>query len=173
MADPFMEARSMMLLEFGCPPLPVAGGKRLETDESAVVNSHDLLSVCMTQAYKQKDLRLNEERKQKQAETEDAYYQQLLQSDGTFQSIYASMATYTREYLSCFLLPPFSINDVRVLPPDHISPALLNEIRDYTTALHFLHDVTGKPSDHCLRSYLKQCHQILCHKEQERINSEL
>jgi hypothetical protein len=59
-----------------------------------------------------------------------------------------------------------------VLPPDHISPALLNEIRDYTTALHFLHDVTGKPSDHCPRSYLKQCHQILCHKEQERINSD-
>jgi hypothetical protein len=173
MADPFMEARAMMLLEFGCPPLPIAGGKRMETNEHTIVNSHDLLSIFMTQAFKQKDLRLNEERKQKQAEIEEAYYQQLLQSDGTFQSIYAAMATYTQEYLSCYLLPPFSSNDVRVLPSDHISPALLIQIRDYTNALLFLHDVSRKPSDHCPRSYLKQCHQILCQKEQERINSDV
>lgn len=161
-----MEARAMALLEFGCPPLPIADGRRMETNENAVINSHDLLSIFMTQAFKQKDSKFNEERKQKQTEVEEAYYQQLLQSDGSFQSIYAIMATYTREYLGCFLLPPFSVNDVHVLPPDHVSPMLLNEIRDYNSALLTVHNVTGGVSEHSLRAHLKECHRILCHKEQ-------
>jgi hypothetical protein len=170
MGDPFMEARAMALLEFGCPPLPIADGRRMETNENAIINSHDLLSIFMTQAFKQKDANLNEKRKQKQAVIEDAYYQHLLQSDGSFQAIYSTMATYTREYLGCFLLHPFSVNDVRVLPPDHISPMLLNEIRDYSAALLLIHDVTGRQTDHSPQTYLKECHRILCHKEQLAAN---
>lgn len=165
MGDPFMEARAMALLEFGCPPLPIADGRRMESNENTIINSHDLLSIFMTQAFKQKNDQLNKDRKQKQTEIEEAYYQQLLQSDGSFQSIYSTMATYTRDYLGCFLLHPFSVNDVRVLPPDHISPMLLNEIRDYSAALRMVHDVTGGAAEHTPRAYLKECHRILCHKE--------
>jgi len=168
MGDPFMEARAMALLEFGCPPLPIADGKRMETNENTTINSHDLLSIFLTQAFKQNDSRLNAERKQRQAVIEDTYYQQLLQSDGSFQSIYSIMATYTKDYLGCYLLHPFSVNDVRVLPPDHISPMLLNEIRDYSAALLVVYNLskTTTEEDHSPRAYLKECHRILCHKEQ-------
>jgi malate synthase len=167
MGDPLMEARTMALLEFGCPPLPIANGRRMETDEPACINSHDLISVFMAQAFKQRDNQLNSERRQRQAEIEDTYYRQLLQSDGSFESIYSTMAGYTRDYLGCFLLHPFTVNDVRVLPPDHISPMLLNEIRDYLNALLVIHDAPKREEGltHTLRSYLIECHRILCHKE--------
>ena len=166
-----MEARSMALLEFGCPPLPIADGRRMETNESAIVNSHDLLAIFMTQAFRQKDVGLNEKRKQRQAEIEETYYQELLRSDGSLPSIYAAMATYTREYLGCYLLRPFSANDVRVMPLDHISPALLNEIRDYSAALSLVNDVRGDALEHSPRAYFKECHRILCHKERLAANS--
>jgi len=171
MADPFMEARAMALLEFGCPPLPIADGRRMETNEGTIVNSHDLLSIFMTQAFKQQDAKLNAQRKQRQAEIEEAYYQQLLQSNGSPQSIYSVMATYTRDYLGCYLLHPFTVHDVRVLPPDHISPALLNEIRDYAAALSLVNNVDKNASEHSPQAYLKECHRILCHKEGLAANS--
>ena len=169
MVDPFMHARTMALLEFACPPLPIADGKRMETEDRAIINSHDLMSAFMAQAFKQSDDRLNQERKRRQTETEAAYYQKLQQSDGSFESIYAIMATYTQDYLGCFLLPPFTTKDVRVLPPDYISPALLNEIRDYCKALQIVYNAPGSDDEpHGHVHYVRECFRIICHKEQKK-----
>jgi hypothetical protein len=165
MADPFMHARTMALLEFACPPLPIADGKRMETEDRAIINSHDLLSVFMAQAFKQGDDRLNQDRKRRQTEAEAAYYQKLQGSNGSFESIYSIMATYTQDYLGCFLLPPFEARDVRVLPPDHISPALLNEIRDYCKALRIVHSAPEADDEqHSRAHYFRECFRIICHK---------
>jgi hypothetical protein len=167
MGDPFMEARAMALLEFGCPPMPIADGRRMENQERTIINSHDLISVFMTQAFKQRDHRLNSERKLKQQGIEDQYYNELMQSDASFDSIYAIMAKYTRDYLGCFLMHPFSVQDVTVLPQDHISPAMLNEIRDYHKALVVVHSPppTTEAPQHHPRYYFKELHRLLCHKE--------
>ena len=45
-----MQARTMALLEFACPPLPIANGQRIESNEPVIINSHDLLSTFMVQA---------------------------------------------------------------------------------------------------------------------------
>jgi hypothetical protein len=172
MGDPFMQARTMALLEFACPPLPIADGKRMETDDRVIINSHDLISTFMAQAFKQKDEELNTRRKQRQLEIEDAYYQRLMSSEPSFQSIYNIMTAYTKEYLACFLLPPFTIHDVHVLPPDYISPALLNEIRDYCRALRIVHDIPPKADEeaqHTRQYYIKECFQIICQKERRQI----
>ena len=131
MADPFMEARAMALLEFGCPPLPVANGTRLETGEPVIVNSHDLLGVFMLQAFKMQDSQINAARKKKQLEIASTYHRQLQSG----QPLYQTMSEYTRDYLATYLLPPYSVNDVQILPPEHISPALLLEITRYHEAL--------------------------------------
>ena len=166
MGDPFMHARTMALLEFACPPLPIADGKRMETEDRAIINSHDLMSVFMAQAFKQSDNRLNQERKQRQTEVEAVYYEKLLQSDGSFEAIYPIMAAYTQDYLGCFLLTPFTARDVRVLTPDYISPALLNEIRDYCKALQIVHNAPGSDNEpHCHVNYVRECFRIICHKE--------
>jgi hypothetical protein len=143
MADPFMEIRTMTLLEFGCPPLPIANGIRAETNESAIINSHDLLSVFMAQAFKQQDEKLNKKRKEKQIEIEDEFYQRLMLCDGTPHAIYSAMSEYTRAYLTTYLIPPHSPKDITTLPREYISPALAKQISSYHDALYMV--ATGSP----------------------------
>jgi hypothetical protein len=165
MGDDLMELRSMILLEFGCPPLPIADGQRMETGEQTVINSHDLLSVFMVQAFKKKDTQLNASRKETQSRIEQDYHEGLAQSDSSFESVYGLMAEYTRQYLATFLLSPFTINDVRILPPEYVSPQLLDEIKDYVQALKILNDTVAndrRPED--IRECFLTCHGILCNR---------
>jgi len=162
MADPFMEVRTMTLLEFGCPPLPIANGRRAETDEPVIINSHDLLSVFMAQAFKQQDPKSNKQRKEQQLKIEDAYYRRLLLCDGTPHAIYDAMSEYTREYLTTFLIPPHSPRDIIMLPKEYISPSLTKEIRSYHDALYTVS--TGSPPspnpDASLDTLLRGCKHI-------------
>ena len=167
MGDPLMQSRAMTLLEFGCPPMPIANGRRMETDEPLVANSHDLLSAFMAHAFKQQDADFNNERKMRQEAIEEAYYKALLASDGSFQSIYAAMAQYTRDYMGTFLLPPLSVRDVHVLPPDQIQPAMLADIRSYCDAMHIV-QYNRPPQEKTpqgLATLLKNCHAMLCERE--------
>lgn len=163
MGDDFMQIRSMLLLEFGCPPMPIADGKRFETDQPAIINSHDLLSTFLIQMFKRQDPKLNSARKERQAAITNVYYKNLRASGGSFDAVYTAMATYTRDYLGTFLLPPFSVHDVRVLTPDFISPVLKNEISDYRKALRIVHgDDAPEKCDWDLYDLFKDCHRILC-----------
>lgn len=165
MGDPFMEARAVLLLEFGCPPLPIANGVRAESNQPAIVNSHDLLSTFLAQAYKQNDAQFNARRRKKQEDAEEAYFNRLLASDGTFASIYDAMRQYTKEYLGSYLLEPFHPEDIQVLPPDYISPALQQQIFRYCEAMHLVHfnKESGPKTD--LYDAIKGCHWILCQRE--------
>ena len=175
MGDDFMQIRSMLLIEFGCPPLPVADGKRFETDDPAILNSHDLLSAFMLQMYKQQDTEINRARKEHQGEIAHRYYTQLMSSNGSFETVYDIMATYTREYMATYLLPPFSIQDIRILSPDFISPALKSEIDDYRKALRVVHDdnMPERPV-YDLRDHIRECQRVLCQKRDPvRIQAEI
>jgi len=105
MADPFMEARAMMLLEFGCPPLPIANGKRSD-GTPVVINSHDLLCTFMAQAFKQQDGVLNQKRKENQLRVYSEYRGQIL-ACGDDACLYEIMSNYTRDYMATYLLPPY------------------------------------------------------------------
>ena len=160
-----MQIRPMLLLEFGCPPLPVADGKRFETDDPTIINSHDLLSVFMIQMYKQQDSAINRNRKEQQEKIAHEYYQQLMGSNGSFESVYSIMATYTREYMATYLLPPFSINDIRILSSDFISPALKSEINDYRKGLRVVHsDDQPEQNFTDIRDHIRECRRILCQR---------
>jgi hypothetical protein len=152
MADPFMEIRAMALLEFGCPPLPVANGVRAETGEPVVIISHDLLAAFMAQAFKQQDCDLNRLRRAKQYRVESDYYTSLLSCDDTADAIYATMSTYTQAYLATYLLPPYCARDVVVLNSDHVSPVLLGEINRYCRAVSQDESTTQKSLEHVLRA---------------------
>ena len=163
-----MEIRAMALLEFGCPPLPLSNGTRIETNEPVVINSHDLLAVFMAQAFKQQDLQQNLLRKAHQQEIETNYREDMHNSDASVDSIYQAMTKYTRSYLATYLLPPFSIDDVRVLSMDFISPALLAEMHNYHNALHFLRKGSASnPSPPNLQTVLKGCHRLLIDPDPE------
>jgi len=160
-----MQARAMALLEFGCPPLPVANGERLETGEAAIINSHDLLSVFMVQAFKQQDSGLNRARKEQQSAVEHAYYEELTGCKDSLESIYNVMATYTKAYLATYLLPPFSIHDIRILSIDHTPPALSRQIGEYTHGLRVLYDLPPQPATSNTRSRIRECRDILLLKK--------
>lgn len=160
MGDPFMEMRAMALLELGCPPLPIADGTRFQGDQPVYANSHDLLATFMIQAFKQQDPALNIQRKRRQQDAEDAYYQRLM--DGSC-SPYEAMSRYTAEYMSTYLLHPCQ---VRVLPPDYVSPIMLKDITDYCRAIYWVQfqaEMTDPPRT--LDATLNEIRRLLCLRE--------
>lgn len=142
----------MALLEFGCPPLPIANGTRAETGEPVVINSHDLLAAFMAQAFKQQDSELNRLRREKQYRAENEYYSRLLSCEDTAEAIYATMGDYTRAYLAAYLLPPYHANDVVVLTSDYVSPLLLEEINRYYNAMALQRQTTLQSLEHVLKA---------------------
>ena len=157
-----MHARTMALLEFACPPLPIANGQRIESNQPVIINSHDLLSTFMVQAFKQKDDKWNIRRKEAQEEIERNYYTQLEACDANPRSVYKIMSEYTRQYLSTFLLHPFTIQDVHVMPVEFISPVMLDDIYSYHKALRVLHcpDSPRVPKTN-VENHLRGCCHII------------
>ena len=81
-AEYYCFVRSMIMTEFPCPPLPVAG-HRTEDSERAVLNSHDMISTLMITALKMQDTGFNERRRVRQEELE-TQYQTLIDQAGSF-----------------------------------------------------------------------------------------
>ena len=139
--DPFMLMRSMMLVEFRCPPMPMTG-QFLENGTNTVINSHDLMATLVTQAFKHSDETKNNVRRQIQEALRERYLRELAEhaaQQGSFDSLYAIMTRHTREYIATYLLgTPFSVHDVLVLPPDRITPRIAEEIDHYERALRLV-----------------------------------
>ena len=160
--DPLMPHRALILLEFGCPPMPVAEGNRMETGEPQIVNSHDLLSVMLAQAFKKQDKEFNYKRRAQQEAIAERYRQNLLAAKGSAQAIYEAMAAYTRDYIGTYLLGPYSTQDVRVLPMDFVSPVLYDNMEAYRRALHIMHHGTDPTeASKNLNDLLRRCHGLL------------
>ncbi len=134
-ADAFKQLRSMILLELCCPPLPVMA-TRQETGGQTVTNTHDMLSVFLITAFNRQNEEENRRRKALQVEIERAYQDGLDSCCGNFTQTYAHMAQFITSYLATYLEGTgFSRQDIRVLPPDYISPSLKEEISAYSRAL--------------------------------------
>lgn len=150
-ADAFKQLRSMILLELCCPPLPVMA-IRQETGQQTVTNTHDMLSVFMITAFKRQNAVENDRRKASQIEIE-ADYLKGLKKCSDFTQAYAHMAQFSASYLATYLEGTgFSKQDIRVLPPDYISPILKEEIRSYCKALMLLANTT----ESCRKDFLPQ-----------------
>lgn len=144
-----MLVRSMMLLEFRCPPLPMTG-QFVEDGSDTVVNSHDLMATLVAQAFRHSDETKNSVRRQIQEALRERYLRELAEScaggekaSPSFERVYSVMARHTREYIATYLLgTPFSVHDIHVLSPDRITPRLAQEIDHYGRALRI---VLGRP----------------------------
>jgi hypothetical protein len=167
MADAFKELRSMILLELCCPPLPVMA-TRQETGEHTVTNTHDMMSVFMITAFRRQDSEENNRRQSKQIEIEKAY-QDGLEMCQTFTQTYAHMAQFSTDYLATYLLPgTFTKQDIRVLPPDYISPCLREEIRSYCSALRTVAELEALDlSNHSVNALFMSCISSAIHKKQQ------
>ncbi len=155
-----MEIRAMALLEFGGPPLPIANGKRAETGEPVVINSHDLLSAFMAQAFKQQDSVLNRERRAAQYRAESKYYSRLASCEDSSDAIYTAMSEYTQEYLATYLMPPYCARDVVVLTSEYVSPMLLEEINRYHASMQSVLEGPTDASRRSLESVLRACRAV-------------
>lgn len=146
--DPFMLVRAMVLTEFRCPPMPIAGQRFIDDKSSdAVINSHDLMATFMAESFRQDDESRNSVRRQIQVVLRDRYMRELsdMQSSSpqssSFGVMYEVMSRHTREYMATYLLgTPFSVHDIRVLPPEYITPRLAKEIDHYGRALQIIAD---------------------------------
>ena len=134
-----MLVRAMVLTEFRCPPLPVIG-QRLSMGNEVVINSHDLMAAFMTQSFKLADESKNSTRRQMQQDSRERYLRDLTnEATKPFERIYEIMSRHTCEYLGSYLLgTQFSASDIRILPPDHVTPRLAEEIDHYGRALNIM-----------------------------------
>ena len=137
--DPFMLVRSMMLVDFRCPPLPMTG-QFVQDGDDTTVNSHDLMGTLISIAFKFSDETKNNTRRQMQEALRERYIQELSEDTGSsFDNTYSIMARHTREYIATYLIDtPFSVSDVIVLAPDRITPHLAREIDHYGRALRIM-----------------------------------
>ena len=172
MADAFAELRSMILLELGCPPLPVMA-TRQETGQDVTTNTHDMLSVFMVTAFRRQDEAENSRRRKRQIQIERSYREGLEQCANNFTEAYAHMTRFATDYLATYLLPGagFTKHDIRVLPPEHISPFLAEEIRSYGRALRTLAGESEEKdlSDCSVESLLMGCIRSAIHKQQQGV----
>jgi hypothetical protein len=170
MADAFAELRSMILLELCCPPLPVMA-TRQETGQETITNTHDMMSVFMVTAFRRQDEEDNARRRKQQFEIE-RIYQEGLEQCTNFHQAYAHMTQFSTDYLASYLLPGagFTKHDIHVLPPEHISPVLTEEIRSYSRALQ---TITGEEerdlSDCRVQSLFMSCIRSAIHKKQQSV----
>ena len=161
-AEYYCFVRSMIMTEFPCPPLPVAG-HRTEDSERAVLNSHDMISTLMITALKMQDTGFNERRRVRQEQLETQYRQELERAK-TFEDTYAAMAAFTQQYIQSYLLHNIHPMDIRVLPIDHATPALRKQIQSFANATAILEDAPPPPedlSDHGLRSSIAGCARLI------------
>lgn len=140
-----MLVRAMVLTDFRCPPMPLVG-QRFSGGEETVINSHDLMAAFMAQSFKMPDEGRNAARRCAQVQLRDQYLADLgaeLRKEGgaSFEEVYGIMARHTRDYMGTYLMGTvFSAQDLRVLPPDYITPRLAQEIDHYGRALRIMAD---------------------------------
>ena len=156
----------MIMAEFPCPPLPVAG-HRLEDSSRAVLNSHDMISALIVTAMKMNDQGFNERRRRRQEELETQYRRDIAKAK-TFNEIYSVMSTFTQHYIHSYLLHDASFLDARVLEIDHATPGLRRQIHSFTNASAILAgemDVSTVPnppedfSDEHIKQQFVECAQ--------------
>ena len=167
-AEYYCYVRSMIMAEFPCPPLPVAG-HRLEDDSRAVLNSHDMISTLMITAMQMQDDAFNARRRRRQEELELEYHQRLERAK-SFEETYAAMTCFTQHYIQSYLLHDNNhFMDVRVLPIDYATPGLRRQIRSFANAAAIIageEDVTSAApvtqeelSDARIRETITKCVQ--------------
>ena len=171
--DPFSTARSMFLMEFGCPPLPMLA-KHHETDTSIVASTHDLLSTFLITTFRRQDQRANQRRRILQSQLEEVYYSKLMRCED-FNEAYQLMVNYTRGYLSTYLDPagPLSSGDFQILDSDYASPSIVHEIRGYLKGMRILTNIDSAEDDECLaqqsvKSLLMGCIRCAVHQKKQR-----
>ena len=170
--DPFSIARSMFLMEFGCPPLPILA-KHQETNTSIVASTHDLLSTFLITTFRRQDQRENQRRRVLQLQLEEVYYAKLMRCED-FSEAYQLMTDYTRGYLSTYLDPngPLSAGDIQILSIDHASPGIVGEIRGYLKGMRILTNFQENEeedlSQQSVKSLLMGCIRCAVHQKKQR-----
>ena len=151
-------ARSMAMVAFPCPPLPVLGS-RMEDGASAVLNSHDVICTLMATAFKMGDAGVNARREARQRELEMRYREAVAgMGCDDFDRVYGAMALFTHEYIQTYVLHDNA--SIRVLELDRATPPIQAQIRGYTRARAIL--MEGAPSTAGdLRSCVRECAALL------------
>jgi hypothetical protein len=153
----------MIMTEFPCPPLPVAGN-RLEDSSHAVLNSHDMISVFMITALQMNNQQFNEVRRGRQEELELAYRAGLAKA-ASYEEMYSCMKTFTQGYIRSYMLHSNNVH-VDVLDLEHAPPSLRHQIASFTNASAMLVGEsdgvnlpkhTGDISNDNVRDLVKNC----------------
>jgi hypothetical protein len=163
-AEYYAYVRSMIMAEFPCPPLPVAGSKHAD-NSGAILNSHDMISVFMITAMQMNNEQFNAARRARQEALETTYRQQLAKAS-TFEDIYRAMSSFTQDYIHSYMLHSGDTH-VAVLPPEHASVPVRRQILSFTNACAILAgenppiaDAAKPPddiSDERVRGLIQEC----------------
>lgn len=133
--DTAREIRSMTMVTFPCPPIPM-----VSTDihnETKIANSHDLLSFLINTAARRDIKSENESRIATQVKLYDAYFKAL--SDGT--DLWTAMTTFTRSYMMTYT---HAMHYLRFLQFDASPPSVRYQTCSWLASQYILRGIEAK-----------------------------
>lgn len=125
--DSSREIRSMILVAFPCPPLPMEGSGRF-------VNSHDMLAYLIDVAARREDKADNAKREKNQ-EVLMVQYEKDMKLCRSETETWNAMTMFTRQYMMTYSV---IMHEARFLPFDAITPPLKKQLCSWLAAQHIL-----------------------------------
>lgn len=145
MCDTSREIRSILMVLFPCPPLPMIGGR---IDGSpAIFSSHDLLAKLIDEVAQRNDQRSNEKRKEMQESLTRAYLRFLEEKDE--EEHWEVMCNFTRLYMNSYF--PGAIRDVRIVEQGSTPLHIEQRVREWMAA----REIVGGNSEASSKHYEK------------------
>lgn len=138
--DSSREIRSMILVAFPCPPLPMEGSDRF-------VNSHDMLAYLIDVAARRNNPAENAQRQEKQHALTHEYFRSLGDCVSE-QDTWNAMTFFMRQYMMTYHI---LMHESRFLPFDALTPPLRKQVCSWLASQHILQgddNVTGSMFEH-------------------------
>lgn len=150
--DSTRELRSIQMVLFACPPLPIECKRN---NEVTIANSHDLLAMLINVAMRRENEKENTKRAERQAELMDEYW-----SDKELD-IEKKMQHFTRQWMMSYTQ---GIRDVTFLPLDRATPKVIEQVKGWLKAQYVL-TKTSPQNMHDLG--IKQLYHLCFEKKKE------
>lgn len=131
--DSTRELRSMAMLAFPCPPLPMLAGR--SDGSETVMSSHDAIGMLIMTAARREDASADRTRQ----ETQDIlirWFTDALGHRHTLPDKWDLMTSFTRRYIQSYT--PDVRQDVRFVPPDYTPENVVRSARSWLVGRHIM-----------------------------------
>lgn len=134
--DTTRELRSMQMVLFACPPIPILCVQN-STHDCFISNSHDLLSMLIDVAMRRNVSSENIARMTQQADIEERFQQVKPETLTNMDAISSILIDVTRSWMLTY---SHAVHDLQFLPLERATPKILAQVRAWLASQHVLLD---------------------------------